>query len=88
MRQSFVPVQIKMFCLVPDFRAFTDYAVIELTHLDFFIFFFHYRCYCILHDDNVLGAIFSIWEELRSAESWEEVELTVWGELNNYKGFL
>lgn len=44
-------------------------------------------CYCILHDDNVLGAIFSIWEELRSAESWEEVELKVWGELNNYKGF-
>ncbi|CAJ1974081.1 unnamed protein product [Sphenostylis stenocarpa] len=44
-------------------------------------------CYCILHDDNVLGALFSIWEELRSAESWEEVELTVWGELNNYKGF-
>ncbi|TKY74386.1 F-box protein [Spatholobus suberectus] len=45
-------------------------------------------CYCILHNDNVLGAIFSIWEELRSAKSWEEVELTVWGELNNYKGFL
>ncbi|RDX72118.1 F-box protein [Mucuna pruriens] len=44
-------------------------------------------CYCILHDDNVLGAVFSIWEELRSAKSWEEVELTVWGELNNYKGF-
>ncbi|KAJ1386188.1 Protein kinase-like domain superfamily [Sesbania bispinosa] len=44
-------------------------------------------CYCILHDDNVLGAIFSIWEELRSAKSWEEVELKVWGELNNYKGF-
>ncbi|CAI8599082.1 unnamed protein product [Vicia faba] len=45
-------------------------------------------CYCILHDDNVLGAIFGIWEELRSSESWEEVEMTVWGELNNYKGFL
>lgn len=44
-------------------------------------------CYCILHDDNVLGALFGIWEELRSAKSWEEVELTVWGELNNYKGF-
>ncbi|KAK4274126.1 hypothetical protein QN277_017404 [Acacia crassicarpa] len=44
-------------------------------------------CYCILHDDDVLGAIFSIWDELRSANSWEEVELTVWGELNNYKGF-
>ncbi|XP_061353382.1 lysine-specific demethylase JMJ21 isoform X2 [Gastrolobium bilobum] len=44
-------------------------------------------CYCILHDDNVLGAIFSIWDELRSTKSWEEVELTVWGELNNYKGF-
>ncbi|XP_054788759.1 lysine-specific demethylase JMJ21 isoform X2 [Prosopis cineraria] len=44
-------------------------------------------CYCILHDDNVLGAIFSIWDELRSANSWEEVELTVWGALNNYKGF-
>ncbi|XP_058786355.1 lysine-specific demethylase JMJ21-like isoform X2 [Vicia villosa] len=45
-------------------------------------------CYCILHDDNVLGAIFSLWEELTSSESWEEVEMTVWGELNNYKGFL
>ncbi|XP_027364189.1 F-box protein At1g78280 isoform X2 [Abrus precatorius] len=44
-------------------------------------------CYCILHDENVLGAIFSIWEELRSAKSWEEVEQTVWGELNNYRGF-
>ncbi|KAI9097565.1 hypothetical protein K1719_025336 [Acacia pycnantha] len=44
-------------------------------------------CYCILHHDDVLGAVFSIWDELRSANSWEEVELTVWGELNNYKGF-
>ncbi|MED6155381.1 hypothetical protein PIB30_004813 [Stylosanthes scabra] len=44
-------------------------------------------CYCILHDENVLGAIFSIWKELRSAKSWEEVELKVWGELNNYNGF-
>ncbi|KAK9270847.1 hypothetical protein L1049_026433 [Liquidambar formosana] len=44
-------------------------------------------CYCILHEDNVLGAIFSIWKELRMAKSWEEVEETVWGELNNYKGF-
>ncbi|KAL1344644.1 hypothetical protein HN51_018514 [Arachis hypogaea] len=44
-------------------------------------------CYCILHDENVLGAIFTIWKELRSAKSWEEVELTVWGELNNYNGF-
>lgn len=45
------------------------------------------RCYCILHKDNILGAIFDIWEELKTAESWEEVELAVWGELNNYKGF-
>ncbi|KAK0577352.1 hypothetical protein LWI29_031768 [Acer saccharum] len=48
---------------------------------------YHAMCYCILHDDNVLGAIFSLWKELRTAKSWEEVELTVWGELNNYKGF-
>ncbi|XP_042023312.1 F-box protein At1g78280-like isoform X1 [Salvia splendens] len=41
-------------------------------------------CYCILHDDNVLGAIFSIWKELRSATSWEEVEEKVWGDLNTY----
>ena len=74
-----------MFCLVP--LTFRDYAVIDVTHFDFFIVF-HCRCYCILHDDNVLGAIFSIWDELRSSESWEEVEMTVWGELNNYKGFL
>ncbi|XP_057786261.1 lysine-specific demethylase JMJ21 [Salvia miltiorrhiza] len=41
-------------------------------------------CYCILHDDNVLGAIFSIWKELKSATTWEEVEETVWGDLNSY----
>ena len=45
------------------------------------------RCYCILHEENVLGAIFSIWRELRTAKSWEEVEDTVWGDLNKYSGF-
>ncbi|KAH6816982.1 transferase [Perilla frutescens var. frutescens] len=45
-------------------------------------------CYCILHDENVLGAIFSIWKELRSATSWEEVEEEVWGNLNSYTGLL
>ena len=45
------------------------------------------RCYCILHEENVLGAIFSLWKELKVAKSWEEVEETVWGELNNYDGF-
>ncbi|KAK6116151.1 hypothetical protein DH2020_008420 [Rehmannia glutinosa] len=44
-------------------------------------------CYCMLHDDNVLGAIFSLWKELRTATSWEEVEEKVWGDLNNYTGF-
>ncbi|CAA0840479.1 F-box protein [Striga hermonthica] len=43
-------------------------------------------CYCILHKDNVLGAIFSLWKELRTATSWEEVEEKVWGNLNNYSG--
>ncbi|KAA3466584.1 F-box protein isoform X1 [Gossypium australe] len=43
-------------------------------------------CYCILHDENVLGAIFSLWTELQTAETWEEVEQMVWGELNNYQG--
>ncbi|KAL8487909.1 hypothetical protein ACS0TY_024268 [Phlomoides rotata] len=43
-------------------------------------------CYCILHDENVLGAIFSLWKELRTATSWEEVEEKVWGDLNNYAG--
>ncbi|KAG8369197.1 hypothetical protein BUALT_Bualt15G0126100 [Buddleja alternifolia] len=42
--------------------------------------------YCILHDDNVLAAIFSLWKELRTALSWEEVEERVWGDLNNYAG--
>ncbi|PPD81517.1 hypothetical protein GOBAR_DD21550 [Gossypium barbadense] len=46
-----------------------------------------YRCFCILHDENVLGGLFKTWKELRAAESWEEVELQVWGELNNYEGF-
>ncbi|KAL0368842.1 UNVERIFIED_CONTAM: F-box protein [Sesamum calycinum] len=41
-------------------------------------------CYCILHDENVLGAIFSLWTELRTATTWEEVEEKVWGDLNNY----
>ena len=54
---------------------------------DLFGYFHACRCYCILHDENILGAIFGIWKELRTAKSWEEVELTVWGELNNYKGF-
>ncbi|PON69898.1 F-box domain containing protein [Parasponia andersonii] len=48
---------------------------------------YHAMCYCIVHDENILGAIFSIWDELKAAKSWEEVELTVWGDLNNYKGF-
>ncbi|KAK4434216.1 F-box protein [Sesamum alatum] len=43
-------------------------------------------CYCILHDENVLGSIFSLWTELRTATSWEEVEEKVWGGLNNYTG--
>lgn len=46
-----------------------------------------YRCFCILHDENVLGGLFKTWKELRAAESWQEVELQVWGELNNYEGF-
>ncbi|KAG0480341.1 hypothetical protein HPP92_011199 [Vanilla planifolia] len=41
-------------------------------------------CFCILHEENVLGAIFSLWKELRTAKSWVEVEETVWGELNSY----
>ncbi|KAM1365809.1 hypothetical protein ACFX13_044784 [Malus domestica] len=48
---------------------------------------YHAMCYCMLHDENVLGAIFSIWDELKTAKTWEEVEQVVWGELNNYKGF-
>ncbi|XP_023763630.1 lysine-specific demethylase JMJ21 [Lactuca sativa] len=41
-------------------------------------------CYCIIHEENILGAIFGMCKELRSAKSWEEVEETVWGALNNY----
>lgn len=41
-------------------------------------------CYCILHEDNVLGAVFSIWEDLRNANSWEEIEEKVWGVLNEF----
>ncbi|KAK4365163.1 hypothetical protein RND71_016521 [Anisodus tanguticus] len=43
-------------------------------------------CYCILHDENVVGAIFGTWKELRTAKSWEEVEEAVWGDLNSYTG--
>ncbi|KAF4368421.1 hypothetical protein F8388_015785 [Cannabis sativa] len=49
---------------------------------------YHAMCYCIVHEDNILGAIFSIWDELKEAKSWEEVEHTVWGDLNSYKGLL
>ncbi|KAL6878419.1 hypothetical protein ACP4OV_012589 [Aristida adscensionis] len=42
-------------------------------------------CYCILHEDNVLGAIFSLWKELRAATCWEDVEHFVWEELNRYQ---
>ncbi|PUZ40838.1 hypothetical protein GQ55_9G454900 [Panicum hallii var. hallii] len=42
-------------------------------------------CYCILHEDNVLAAIFSLWKELRAATSWEDIENFVWGELNQYQ---
>ncbi|GAB2290674.1 hypothetical protein Dimus_024949 [Dionaea muscipula] len=45
---------------------------------------YHAMTYCILHEDDVLSAIFSIWEDMRAAESWEDVEEKVWGELNNY----
>ncbi|KAL4280497.1 hypothetical protein GQ457_03G033490 [Hibiscus cannabinus] len=48
---------------------------------------YHAMCYCILHDENALGSLFKVWKELRTAESWEEVELKVWGELNDYEGF-
>nr|CAB3500614.1 unnamed protein product [Digitaria exilis] len=42
-------------------------------------------CYCMLHEDNVLGAVFSLWKELRAATSWEDVESFIWGELNRYQ---
>jgi len=48
---------------------------------------YHAMCYCLLHEDDVMGAIFSIWTELSKARSWEEVELTVWGPLNDYQSF-
>ncbi|KAL5705165.1 Lysine-specific demethylase jmj21 [Ranunculus cassubicifolius] len=46
---------------------------------------YHAMCYCILHDDNVLGAIFSLNKELKMADSWEEVEESFWGQLNKYQ---
>ncbi|KAJ4965124.1 hypothetical protein NE237_016973 [Protea cynaroides] len=46
---------------------------------------YHAMCYCILHEENILGAIFSLWKGLRSANSWEEVEEAVWGDLNKYE---
>ncbi|KAK9069527.1 hypothetical protein SSX86_011431 [Deinandra increscens subsp. villosa] len=44
-------------------------------------------CYCIIHEENILGAIFGMSKELRTANSWEEVEETVWGYLNEYFSF-
>ncbi|KAK6938138.1 F-box domain [Dillenia turbinata] len=45
------------------------------------------RCYCILLDEDVLGAIFSLWKEL-TAGPWEEVEETFWGELKKTSGIV
>ncbi|TVU46770.1 hypothetical protein EJB05_06329 [Eragrostis curvula] len=42
-------------------------------------------CFCILHEDNVLAAIFSLWKELKAATCWEDVEHFVWEELNRYQ---
>ncbi|GJN40729.1 hypothetical protein PR202_gn00022 [Eleusine coracana subsp. coracana] len=42
-------------------------------------------CFCMLHEDNVLAAIFSLWKELRDATCWEDVEHFVWEELNRYQ---
>ncbi|XP_020176896.1 lysine-specific demethylase JMJ21 isoform X1 [Aegilops tauschii subsp. strangulata] len=42
-------------------------------------------CYCMLHEDNVLAAIFGLWKDLRAATSWEEVEHLVWDGLNRYQ---
>ncbi|XP_071710088.1 lysine-specific demethylase JMJ21 [Rutidosis leptorrhynchoides] len=41
-------------------------------------------CYCIIHEENILGAIFGTRKELRTVNSWEGVEEAVWGDLNNY----
>ncbi|KAI7741220.1 hypothetical protein M8C21_019779 [Ambrosia artemisiifolia] len=41
-------------------------------------------CYCMIHEENILGAIFGMSKELRTAKSWEEVEEAVWGDLNKY----
>lgn len=76
------------FIVYTNFCACTNKITLPLfSHELTFTFFHNGRCYCILHDENVLGAVFSIWDDLKVADSWEEVELTVFGELNNYKGF-
>lgn len=41
------------------------------------------RSYCIFLDDNVLGTSFSLHKDLRSATSWEEVNMSMLGELSN-----
>ena len=57
-----------------------------LTRYNSNILAWHFcRCYCMLHEDNVLAAIFSLWKELRAATSWEDIENLVWGELNRYQ---
>ncbi|CAM8946398.1 unnamed protein product [Rhodiola kirilowii] len=59
----------------------------QLDHKDKFDrLSYHAMCYCILHEENILGAIFGMWKDLRTASSWEEVEEAVWGQLNNYTG--
>ncbi|KAH7295900.1 hypothetical protein KP509_27G069900 [Ceratopteris richardii] len=42
-------------------------------------------CYTILHEENALGAVFSIWKELKTARTWQEVEQRVWGFLAGYE---
>ncbi|XP_043722448.1 F-box protein At1g78280-like [Telopea speciosissima] len=71
---------------LPFVRRRSQYEPVE-SHSKFRQLSYHAMCYCILHEENILGAIFSLWKELRSAKSWEEVEEAVWGDLNKYEIF-
>lgn len=42
------------------------------------------RCYCLLHEQDAMGAILKQRKDLKTAETLEEIELKLWGVLNEW----
>ncbi|GAB2216089.1 hypothetical protein Droror1_Dr00023856 [Drosera rotundifolia] len=68
LKQLLLSYKLPFFKKEPEQKQATDNKFQRLSY--------HAMCYCILHDEDVLSAIFSIWEGLRSANLWEEGAVT------------